>query len=339
MWSYIRKGDNVEEEIYFVYCHTNKSNNKKYFGITKQKPKDRWDSGHGYRSNRYFWSAIKKYSWDGFEHEVLFENLTEQEAKDMEIKLISEYNTTNREIGYNITLGGESGNGIILSKESREKISIANKGHPTSQETRDKISKANKGRIGLRGRDSPNYGRRATEETKLKLSISHSGENHRLYGKSQPKETRDKIGRAKSIQVVQLDLEGNLIKEWINLTSAKEDGFQDSKISNCCRGKRLTHRNYIWMYKSEYEYMSEEQIKNKCNNISKLLSKYCSKNIVQLTIDGKFIKEWHSISSTTKYGFNKGTISNCCKGTQKTYKGFIWKYSSEYYKNLKEEEK
>ena len=327
----------LSERIYFVYCHTNKSNNKKYFGITKQRPKDRWDSGHGYRSNRYFWSAIKKYGWSNFEHEIIAENLTEQEAKDMEMQLISDHNTTNREIGYNITFGGESGNGIILSQESRQKISIANKGHPTSQETRDKISKAHKGKIGLRGRDSPNYGRKATEETKRLLSISHSGEKHRLYGKSQPKETRDKIGIAKSIQVVQLDLNGNLIREWKNITSAKEEGFQDSKISSCCKGNRLTHGNYVWMYKTEYEDMSKEQIEDKCNNISKQLSKYFRKQVIQLTIEGKFIKEWDSISSTTKYGFSKGAISNCCKGIQKTHKGFLWKYSCEYYENLKEE--
>ena len=126
------------------------------------------------------------------------------------------------------------------------------------------------------------------------LSISHSGEKHRLYGKSQPKETRDKIGVAKSIKVVQLDLNGNLIREWKNLTSAKEEGFQDSKISSCCKGKRLTHGNYVWMYKTEYEDMSKEQIKDKCNNISKQLSKYLRKQIVQLTIEGKFIKEWDS---------------------------------------------
>lgn len=327
----------MPERIYFVYCHTNKSNNKKYFGITKQRPKDRWDSGHGYRSNRYFWSAIKKYGWDNFEHEIIAENLTEQEAKDMEIQLISDHNTTDREIGYNITLGGESGNGIILSQEARQKISIANKGHPTSKETRDKISKAHKGKIGLRGRDSPNYGRKATEETKRLLSISHSGEKHRLYGKSQPKETRDKIGVSKSIQVVQLDLNGNLIREWKSLTNAKEEGFQDSKISSCCKGKRLTHRNYVWMYKTEYEDMSQAELQSRFEEIRKQVLKYANKSIVQLTLDGKFIKEWDSISSTSKYGFNKGTISNCCRHRQKSYKRYLWKYSTEYYENLKEE--
>lgn len=327
----------MPERIYFVYCHTNKSNNKKYFGITKQRPKDRWDSGHGYRSNRYFWSAIKKYGWDNFEHEIIAENLTEQEAKDMEIQLISDHNTTNREIGYNITLGGESGNGIILSQEARQKISIANKGHPTSKETRDKISKAHKGKIGLRGRDSPNYGRKATEETKRLLSASHSGERHRLYGKSQPKETRDKIGVSKSIQVVQLDLNGNLIQEWKSLTNAKEEGFQDSKISSCCKGKRLTHRNYVWMYKSEYYNLSQAELQSRLEEIRKQVLKYANKSIVQLTLDGKFIKEWDSISSTTKYGFSKGTISNCCKYKQTSHRGYLWKYSNEYYENLKEE--
>ena len=84
--------------------------------------------------------------------------------------------------------------------------------------------------------------------------------------------------------------------------------------------------------------VDKEQIVQKCNNIREQINKYAKKSIVQLSKDGKVIKEWDSLSSTTKYGFNKGTIANCCSGRQKSYKNYLWKYSSEYNKNLKEEE-
>lgn len=45
---------------YTVYCHTNKVNGKKYFGITRQRCKTRWQGGNGYSSNPYFSAAIKK---------------------------------------------------------------------------------------------------------------------------------------------------------------------------------------------------------------------------------------------------------------------------------------
>lgn len=36
-----------EERNYKVYIHTNKLNNKKYIGITKQDPERRWKNGWG----------------------------------------------------------------------------------------------------------------------------------------------------------------------------------------------------------------------------------------------------------------------------------------------------
>ena len=67
---------------YIIYAHINKINNKVYVGQTCQNPEKRWDYGSGYKKhNLHFYNAIKKYGWDNFEHEILFENLTQKEAK------------------------------------------------------------------------------------------------------------------------------------------------------------------------------------------------------------------------------------------------------------------
>lgn len=87
--------------------HINKTNNKKYIGITSQKPEDRWGPNGCHYSNQYFARAIAKYGWDGFDHLILCTDLEEDEAKQMEVKLIEEYNTFNADLGYNMTLGGE----------------------------------------------------------------------------------------------------------------------------------------------------------------------------------------------------------------------------------------
>jgi len=47
--------------------------------------------------------------WRRLKHEILFENLTKQEAFDKEIELIKLYETTTPQSGYNISYGGRLG--------------------------------------------------------------------------------------------------------------------------------------------------------------------------------------------------------------------------------------
>lgn len=99
----------MEERNFFVYVHINKINNKKYIGITSRiKAKYRWGkNGNGYSNCTYFKKAINKYGWNNFEHIILFDKLTKQEALKIETKLIKKYKTNNSKFGYNGTTGGE----------------------------------------------------------------------------------------------------------------------------------------------------------------------------------------------------------------------------------------
>ena len=105
-----------------VYKHTNKSNGKCYIGITCQKPTARWRNGDGYSGNTFFYRAIKKYTWDGFVHEILSDNLSKRDAEDIEKALIREFNSNNPAFGYNITSGGDGSVGLKHSDATREKI-------------------------------------------------------------------------------------------------------------------------------------------------------------------------------------------------------------------------
>lgn len=91
-----------------VYMHINKINNKKYIGITHYKNLNRrWINGKGYFRNKHFADAIEKYGWHNFEHKIIAENLNKEEACLLEQKLIKEYGTQDKNMGYNITDGGE----------------------------------------------------------------------------------------------------------------------------------------------------------------------------------------------------------------------------------------
>ena len=87
--------------MYTVYQHKNKINGKVYIGITSQKLEQRWGSqGCNYKSSPHFYSAIQKYGWDNFEHNILFADLTKEQACLKEQELIKEYNSMNRESVY-----------------------------------------------------------------------------------------------------------------------------------------------------------------------------------------------------------------------------------------------
>ena len=133
-----------EKMNYKVYVHI-APNGKRYYGITKQEVEKRWNNGKGYSNNDHFTNAINYYDWDNFEHIVIARGLTEEEDKWIEVELIREWDTTNREYGYNITKGGDSN--PMDNEESRRKLS----------ET-------------MTGENNPNYGKTFIEETRKKMS-------------------------------------------------------------------------------------------------------------------------------------------------------------------------
>lgn len=119
-----------------VYKHTC-PNGKIYIGITSKNIKERWNNGKGYSAQTYFFDDIIKYGWINIKHEILFENLTEEEAKLMERMYIALHDTTNPLKGYNQTLGGNG----VLGKEPW------NKGKHLSNEHKKKLSESHKGNV------------------------------------------------------------------------------------------------------------------------------------------------------------------------------------------------
>lgn len=168
-----------------VYQHVNKINSKRYIGITSQFPVTlRWGiNGKNYSSKTRFGAAILKYGWDNFEHLIIAENLTGEEAEALEIKLIAKYKTQDKRFGYNLL---EGGNTPKITEEIRQKMSksmMGNKnglGKVCSEEKKRKISEAQIGKevpLDVRLKQAAAAKRRGghsfTEEQKKKISDSH----------------------------------------------------------------------------------------------------------------------------------------------------------------------
>ena len=119
-----------------IYKYTNKANGKVYIGqtINESKRREKWKNLKTPYAGDYINRARAKYGIEAFSYEVLVEILNDDEIilKDtlnlLEEKYISLYHSKDPKFGYNLTDGGKSGKGQIVSQETRDKISKAHKG-------------------------------------------------------------------------------------------------------------------------------------------------------------------------------------------------------------------
>lgn len=231
----------MSAEEWCVYKHTSPSG-KVYIGITHQKPEKRWLGGHGYEKNHHFWSAISKYGWENFNHEVLVTGLTQDQAEQIEKELVAAYDSANREKGYNIAEGGHA-----LSEESRKKIGDTrrargikphNTGKHLSEETKKKISTANKGN---------RYHTVWTEEQIERVRKSKLGKNNPNYGKPMDEAKKRMLIAMHEKPVIQLK-DGTEIVYRSAREAGDMTGIANSNITRVCRGQRGTAGGYVWRY-------------------------------------------------------------------------------------------
>lgn len=177
---------------YILYMHKLKKDNRMYIGITTQKVQKRWQKGYGYTGSSRFYNAIQKYGWDNFEHIILLENLSKEEAEQKEIKLIAKYKTNIEKYGFNINEGGFSPK---MTEEQKKKISNTEKGKKINKEAIEKMKKTKIERIkkfGLTQKQKEWYSRKIKPIICLETNIVYQGQ----------KELKEKGFNAGNIQQV-----------------------------------------------------------------------------------------------------------------------------------------
>ena len=110
---------------YCVYCHRNKINGKRYIGQTiyGDDPNKRWHLGKHY--GKSFKADIDKYGWDNFEHYIIQNNLSAEEANELEKLNIIAFNTTNPKYGYNERIAGNTNTTKkVFTESTKQLISI-----------------------------------------------------------------------------------------------------------------------------------------------------------------------------------------------------------------------
>ena len=136
----------MSEKIFSVYRITNKINSKIYIGYTEKTVEQRWKDHVGNRNvkNYHFSCAIRKYGAESFSVETMWQSKFMDAAKETEMLLIKEYGSHEREVGYNLTMGGE---GESVTQGVRDRIAAANRGKKRDKKTKKLLSESHKGLI------------------------------------------------------------------------------------------------------------------------------------------------------------------------------------------------
>ena len=222
---------------YTVYKHTSPAG-KVYIGITGADVKRRWKAGSPYKNNPHFYSAIKKYGWENFRHEILAVGLSKEDACEMEIRLIAEHQSTDPAKGYNHSKGGDKTTlGYSLSAETRSKISHALKGKrlgiPHTAEHAARIAAANRGR-------------KVSDATKQKLREALGDRLQTEKARAKQKENTPRGAqhhRAKAVICLETGDAFPTIA-----AASKAYGIYRNGITECCEGRKATTHGYHWAY-------------------------------------------------------------------------------------------
>lgn len=174
--------------MYYVYAHY-KADDKDGLPFYIGKGKLNRDVSE---SRSHFWKNIT--TKHGLIVKRIKENLTEQEAWDLEKQLILQYGKLIDGTGClcNIADGGEGASGTVHSNETKKKWSDAKKG-----KTYEEIYGVEQAAILREKRRQARLGRKYSNETKKKLSEKKLGVNNPMYNKSISDEHRAKLSQAK----------------------------------------------------------------------------------------------------------------------------------------------
>lgn len=287
----------METKKYCVYKHIF-PDNKVYIGMTCKKPIYRWNNGNGYtKTQRKIYNAIQKYGWGNIKHEILYENLTKEEAEQKEIELIKYYDSTNDDFGYNIEKGGNVNKEV--SEETRKLMIKNHKGMLGKKRTKEQcelIGYYSKKRWDNMPKDKKDYyvnllktinigrtawnkGKSFDEQTKLNMSNAQkkryaNGAVSPMKGKHHTEETKQKIKQKKIGYKYNENARKNMKKNNHNakkiiiletgqvFNSGKECAeFLKCHRSNpnfACNGRTKTCKGYHLMWLDEYNQRNSQ---------------------------------------------------------------------------------
>jgi len=132
--------------------------------------------------------------------------------------------------------------------------------------------------------------------------------------------------------IYQIDLNGIIVKEWLNTTIICENlKITKQALYATLNGKTLKCNKFLWCYTKRYSTEYIEEIINKINQDKIRRKSKCGKEhvpILQYDLNNNFLKEYKSIGEAArKTGTRSSCIVQCINSKYKRIKAnnFIWK--------------
>lgn len=163
--------------IFYIYTHTRKDTGEVFY-IGKGNGKRAWDK---LKRNNHWNNITNKTDYD---ISIVFESTNELDVLEKEVELIRYYGRKDLGLGnlVNLTNGGEGACGRVVSVEQREKISEYRKKNKLACGENNPMYGIS--RFGI---ENPMYGKKHTNETKMKISKQfkdgrYKGSNNPMHG-------------------------------------------------------------------------------------------------------------------------------------------------------------
>ncbi|KKM97843.1 hypothetical protein LCGC14_1163990 [marine sediment metagenome] len=223
-----------------IYCLTNEINGKQYFGQTTANIKQYLEDHKKAAENgleRVIYRAIRKYGWNSFKKEVICEcgdNLSLSLMEDFCINVFDSLAPN----GYNLRGGGHHGK---LSEETLKKMSIVKSGENNP----------------MYGRIGGFYGRKHSEESKIKMRKRSLGRRHT----EKTKIKLSKINKGKKLS-----------EKHKQKISGSHKGLEHSKET-----KQKMKDNHVGMLGKKHLEKSKEKLKKTTKNKPDIFCIYCNK--------------------------------------------------------------
>lgn len=324
----------AREVLTGIYKITNVVNNKVYIGQSKDINK-RWYSHRSElngnkHNNEHLQNSWNKYGCDSFKFEIV-ELCEQSELNNKEIYWIDYYDSSNPDLGYNLTKGGDGTLGRVVTEEEKMKIYLSHNSEEIVQLTIDGkfVNRWRSAAYASRALNIPTGGIRGCVKHDASYYTCHNYiwvlaseyDNGLFDYESYKHEHLDYYLRP----ISKYDLYGNKIAEWDCQAKIKESDNVMKRLKSILNHTTRQADGYIYAYSDDIDFMTEDYLRD-CR-----IKSYRYK-VKQFDLDYNYIRTY-TIEEIENLPFRTKTILKCCSNRYANTKGgiyrafgYIWEY-------------